>query len=111
MPLPAFHPRRISFQISSGELKSKNSFFPIARATAQIISQSACEFPLGSITFRTRCTRRSAFMNVPSFSKLEAAGKKNRPELFCGLVEKHILDDDELQRFERPFRRARVGVR
>ena len=37
-------------------------------------------FAHGSITFRTRCTLRSAFMNVPFFSNEDAAGRNTVPD-------------------------------
>ena len=51
----------------------------MARATSQMISQSGFDAPTGSIAFRTRWMRLSAFMKVPSFSNEEATGRKTLP--------------------------------
>jgi hypothetical protein len=40
-----------------------------------MILQSGLASPGGAIALLTRCTLRSEFMKVPSFSKGEAAGK------------------------------------
>ena len=40
----------------------------------QMIHQSDLASPGGSTAFRTRCTRRSVLVKVPSFSAKEAAG-------------------------------------
>ena len=78
MPAPAGHSERTSFQISSASLKSK-PFIPMRFATSHTGTQSATASPAGSTALRMRCTRRSLFMNVPSFSKLAAAGRNTVP--------------------------------
>ena len=57
----------ISSITSEGDAKSKPEA-PIRCARSQMISQSALEDPTGSIALRTRCTRRSVPVKVPSFS-------------------------------------------
>ena len=57
----------------------------------------AASSPIGSSAARTRCTRRSAFMNVPSFSNELAAGRNTCAEFARRLVEEDVLHDDELQ--------------
>ena len=55
-------------------MKSK-PFRPSFCARAVTISQSALAWPGGSTAFLMRCTRRSALVNVPSFSAQQVAGR------------------------------------
>ena len=48
-------------------------------ASSAVIHQSGRASPGGSIAARTRCTRRSELVNVPSFSANAAAGRKTWP--------------------------------
>ena len=76
MPRPAFQTRADFVPDFLGGSKLKNSPLPIARATSQMISQSGFDSPGGSIALRTRCTRRSEFMKVPSFSNDEPRAER-----------------------------------
>src|SRR5438874_1375360 len=78
MPAPAGHSARTSFQISSAFWKSK-PFMPMRFATSHTGTQSATASPTGSTALRILWMRRSLFMNVPSFSKLAAAGRNTVP--------------------------------
>ena len=62
-----------SFQTSSGDSYSGHSA-PSAFAIAQTIRQSSRASPGQSSALRTRFTRRSVFVNVPSFSANDEAG-------------------------------------
>jgi hypothetical protein len=46
------------------------------RARSQIISESGRAWPRGAMARRTRCTRRSVLVKVPSFSAHDTAGRK-----------------------------------
>ena len=59
--------------------RSRNRCPPMARATSQRMRQSGLESPTGRTAARTRWMRRSAFMNVPSFSNEEQAGRNTVP--------------------------------
>ena len=48
--------------------------------------------------------RRSAFMNVPSFSNDEQAGRNTVRELPRRLGEEQILHDEQLERARAPWR-------
>ena len=86
---------RTSFQMPSG-FANVNPRPPIARAISEMICQSGLDPPTGRNAARTRWMRRSAFMNVPSFSNDEQAGRKTVPHS-RGFRQKHVLHDDELE--------------
>ncbi len=48
--------------------------YPMRPAMSQTIRQSSRASPGGSTALRTRCTRRSVFVKVPSFSAKQAEG-------------------------------------
>ena len=64
------------------------------------------------MTLRTREMRRSAFVNVPSFSRNDEPGRKTCANL-RGLVEKQVLDDDAFHGRQRrgDMLRVRIGLR
>ena len=62
-----------SFQTSSGDAYSGHDA-PSAAAMSQTMRQSSRASPGQSSAFRTRFTRRSVFVNVPSFSANDDAG-------------------------------------
>ncbi len=73
--------RAISSKISEGWAKSKPmtgtpSLLATRLASSQLIHQSGRACPGASMALRTRCTRRSELVKVPSFSAKAAAGRK-----------------------------------
>ena len=101
---------RPSFQIPRRCRTRSPLGLPIAFATAQRISQSDRARPTGWIAFRTRWMRRSAFMNVPSFSNEEHAGRNTDPNSRAVSLRK-ISCTITFQRRERSARARGVGIR
>ena len=77
---------------------------PSRGAISQTTSHSSLP-TLAGITGRTRLMRRSALVNVPSFSRNEVPGRKTWANL-RRLVEEEVLDHDEVHRPQRGLRRA-----
>jgi hypothetical protein len=58
------------------------------RARSQMISLSGRAWPRGGIARRTRCTRRSVLVKVPSFSAQEVAGRKTSAKAADSLMKR-----------------------
>ena len=65
-----------------------------------MISKSVLASPGGSIAAPTSCTRRSAFVNVPSFSR-KRAGRQDHVRVLGRLGLEDVLADEELEVLER----------
>ena len=68
----------------------------MAVETRQRICQSGLASPGGSTALRTRCTRRSVLVNVPSFSAKQVAGRMTSRQL-GRLGHEDFLADEELE--------------
>ena len=66
--------------------------------------------PGGSSALRTRCTRRSLFVTVPSVSHHEAAEGKHDVGHLGGLREDDVLHDEEVELREELARAIDVGL-
>ncbi len=74
-----------------------------------MICQSGRESPTGGITCRTRATRRSVLVKVPSFSAKVAAGKTTSASL-RGFGEENVLNYQEIQVLERLDHVIGIGI-
>ena len=73
-----------------------------------MICQSGRACPRGGWAARTRCTRRSVFVKVPSFSANGVAGRKTSAKA-AELIDEEILRDQELQLLHVVARHIQVG--
>ena len=84
---------------------------PRRRARSARIARSARACPGGSSALRTRCTRRSLEVTVPSSSHHEARRGQHDVGDLGGLRQEHVLHDDVLEALEQLDRALLVGLR
>ena len=99
---------RSSFQTSSAEAYFQS--WPSRRAMSQMISMSSRASPGGSSALRTRCTRRSLFVTVPSASHQLAEAGRTTSAICGGPGEEDVLDDQVLEALEQLVRVLGVGL-
>ena len=86
---------RTSFQASSAVAQPKS--LPIRRASSQMIHRSSRASPGGSSALRTRWTRRSELVTVPSASAHAADGRQDDVGELGGRGQEDVLDDEEVE--------------
>ena len=108
MPLNLGARRRTSFQTSSAV--SKLQSWPMRCAMSRRIITSSRASPGGSTALRTRCTRRSLLMTVPSVSAQLAAAGKHHVGHPGRLGHEDVLHHQEVQAPEELLVLVLVGV-
>ncbi len=83
---------------------------PMRSAIALMIQPSSRASPGGSSALRTRCTRRSEFVTVPSDSHQDALEGSTTSASSAVFVEQDVLDDEEVEAGEQLARVLDVGL-
>ena len=76
-----------------------------------MIHRSSRASPGGSFALRTRWTRRSEFVTVPSDLRPGRRGRQDDVGQLGGPGQEQVLDDEELEAFEHAAHAALVGLR
>ena len=80
------------------------------RAISQMIHRSSRASPGGSSALRTRWTRRSELVTVPSASAHAADGRQDDVGELCGRGQEDVLDDEEVEASTEADRPLLVGL-
>ena len=99
-------PRDLVHDLATGACSSSDSR---ARSRAADVTSQSARPASGCMTLRTREMRRSALVNVPSFSRNDEPGRNTCREL-RGLVQEEVLHDHALERRQRVRHVMRVGI-
>ena len=99
---------RTSFHTASADASPQS--WPIRRASSKMIHRSSRASPGGSSALRTRCTRRSELVTVPSVSAQAAAAGRTTSAISRRRRQEDVLDDEELEAVEQALASGAVGL-